>query len=107
MKDNRSIHEREAAFHDTWAKGTDLKSIRVIEAMEAPTAVENQFIIREMGSLVGKKVLDVGAGLGESSVYFALKGAQVTTTDISPGMVKTAVRLGELHGVKLDGVVST
>jgi SAM-dependent methyltransferase len=50
-------------------------------------------------------VLDVGAGLGESSVYLALQGADVTTTDLSPGMVNAAVRLGELHGVRLNGLV--
>ena len=107
MNENAHIHEREVAFHDAWAKNTDLGSIQVAEAFEAPTAMENQFIIREMGPLQNKKILDVGAGLGESSVYFALKGATVTVTDISPGMVETAVRLGQLYGVALDGVVST
>jgi 2-polyprenyl-3-methyl-5-hydroxy-6-metoxy-1,4-benzoquinol methylase len=60
-----------------------------------------------MGSLRGKRLLDIGAGLGESSVYFALQGAQVTTTDISPGMVETAIRLGAHYGVTLEGIVST
>jgi SAM-dependent methyltransferase len=102
-----SIHRRETEFHDEWARSTDLKSIGVREAFEAPTAFENQFILRQMSSLQGKRVLDVGAGLGESSVYFALLGARVTTTDISPGMVETALKLGQLHGVTLEGVVST
>jgi len=59
-----------------------------------------------MGSLKGKSVLDIGAGLGESSVYFALHGARVTTADISPGMVEAALRLGRRYGVQLEGVVS-
>jgi len=100
-----SIHSREIEFHDQWADSTDLSRIPVYESFEAPTALENRFILQQMGPLRGKRILDVGAGLGESSVYFALQGADVTTTDISPGMVNAAVRLGELHGVRLNGLV--
>ena len=84
------LQEREAAFHDVWACNTQLEDVLVRECFEAPTALENQFILGRMGSLNGKQLLDIGAGLGESSVYFALKGAHVTTVDVSPGMVETA-----------------
>ncbi len=100
------IHRKESDFHDQWAAETPLEKISVREAFEAPTAPENRFILRKMGSLKGKRVLDVGAGLGESSVYFALQGAKVTATDLSPQMVDTAVRLGKLHGVEIEGVVT-
>ena len=100
------VLERETQFHDEWARGTDLSKIEVKRAFEAPTALENQFILQLMGPLKGKRLLDVGAGLGESSVYFALLGAEVTCTDLSPAMVDTAARLGELHGVHIKGVVS-
>ena len=102
-----ALHEREASFHDKWAHDTGLDAINVREAFEAPTALENAFVLKQMGSLKGKRLLDVGAGLGESSVYFALQGAEVTTTDISPGMVETALKLGEKFGVKMQGRVST
>ena len=101
-----TTHAKESAFHDQWAASTPLASINVREAFEAPTAPENRFILRRMGDLRGKRVLDVGAGLGESSVYFALRGASVTATDLSPAMVDTAVRLGKLHGVDIDGRVT-
>jgi SAM-dependent methyltransferase len=100
------LHSREADFHDDWALHTPLDQILVRECFEAPTAVENHFILRQMGSLRGKKVLDIGAGLGESSVYFALQGAQVTAVDISPRMIETAVALGKQHGVEIEGLVS-
>lgn len=100
-------HQSEIEFHDQWAKLTDLESIRVREAFEAPTALENRFILEQMGPLAGKRILDIGAGLGESSVYFAKHGARVTLSDISPGMVQTALRLGRLHGVELEGIVSS
>ncbi len=104
--DSEQVHSREAHFHDEWAAGTNLADIKVREAFESPTAMENAFILKTMGDLKGKRLLDVGAGLGESSVYFALQGAEVTATDLSEGMVNTAVKLGEFHGVKIKGVVA-
>jgi SAM-dependent methyltransferase len=101
-----ALHDREAAFHDAWASDTELSEILVRESFEAPTAMENQFILQCMGDLKGKKLLDIGAGLGESSVYFALQGAEVTSVDVSPRMVKTALDLGARFGVKLQGIVS-
>ena len=103
---NETTHERESVFHDQWAASVDLKSIPVRETFEAPTALENRFILGRMGELRGKRLLDIGCGLGESSVYFALQGAQVTATDLTPGMVATAVELGRLHGVGVEGIVA-
>ncbi len=98
---------REAEFHDHWASSARVEEILVRESFEAPTAMENQFILRRMGSLCGKTLLDIGAGLGESSVYFALQGAQVTAVDVSAGMVKTASALARRFGVELKGMVSS
>jgi SAM-dependent methyltransferase len=98
--------QSEVEFHDDWASSTRLEDVLVRECFEAPAAVENQFILRNMGPLCGKKILDIGAGLGESSVYFALKGASVTTVDVSPRMVETALVLGRKFGVELVGIVS-
>jgi SAM-dependent methyltransferase len=98
--------QREAAFHDAWASSTSLEDVLVRECFEAPTALENQFILSRMGSLSGKRLLDIGAGLGESSVYFALQGAHVTTVDVSPQMVETALGLGRKFGVELKGIAS-
>ena len=101
-----ALHDREAAFHDAWASDMELNEILVRESFEAPTAMENQFILQCMGDLKGKKLLDIGSGLGESSVYFALQGAEVTAVDVSPRMVNTALELGLRFGVKLQGIVS-
>jgi 2-polyprenyl-3-methyl-5-hydroxy-6-metoxy-1,4-benzoquinol methylase len=99
------IHDKEARFHDEWAQSTPIDQISVHEAFEAPTAPENRFILRQLGDLRNRKILDIGAGLGESSVYFALQGAEVTCTDLSPAMVETAIRLAQHHGVSITGVV--
>ncbi|MFY9225170.1 MAG: class I SAM-dependent methyltransferase [Blastocatellia bacterium] len=105
MSSNSEIHQKEAAFHDEWASSTDLSEVAVRAAFEAITAPENRFILSQMGLVKGKRILDVGAGLGESSVYFALLGAEVTMVDISPKMVELAVKLGKNYGVEIKGIV--
>jgi SAM-dependent methyltransferase len=105
MKSSADVHSSESAFHDQWAQETPLENIAVREAFESLTAVENRAILALMGDLRGKKLLDVGAGLGESSVYFALLGADVTALDLSPRMVECATQLARAHGVSIRGVV--
>lgn len=105
--DQAVIHDREAHFHDQWALSTKVEEVEVRAAFEALTAPENRYILSRMGDLRGKTILDVGAGLGESSVYFALQGAKVTTTDVSPEMVAFAERLARHHGTHVTGAVST
>ena len=106
MASDTITHQREAAFHDAWAGSTPIDDVLVRECFEVPTALENHFILTRMGDLRGKRLLDIGAGLGESSVYFALQGAQVTMTDISPGMMQTGRELARRYGVEIEGIVS-
>ncbi len=99
---NRSRSERERDFHDTWAAETPLAEIKVYETFEHLTAQENRFILSLMGDVRDLRILDVGAGLGEASVYFALKGAQVTANDLSPLMLERCVALAREHKVDID-----
>jgi 2-polyprenyl-3-methyl-5-hydroxy-6-metoxy-1,4-benzoquinol methylase len=99
--------QRETEFHDAWANHTSIESVLVRECFEAPTAMENKFILSRMGELKGKRLLDVGSGLGESSVYFALQGARVTMADISPGMVQAGQKIAKKYGVEVEGIVSS
>lgn len=94
--------DRERIFHDNWATHTPLANIKVREAFEHLTAQENRFILTMMGDVRGLRILDVGAGLGEASVYLALKGARVTANDISPVMLERCAALGRQHGVVID-----
>ena len=106
MSGEQELHDREATFHDEWAGATALDDVDVRAAFEAITAPENRLILSLAGDLRGQRVLDVGAGLGESSVYFALQGARVTSLDISPRMVELTGRLAGVHGVELEALVS-
>jgi len=105
MENDREL--REKTFHDEWARQTPLAEIRVLEAFENITAQENRFIISRMGDLKGMRILDIGAGLGESTVYFALQGARVTANDISPVMLNRCVALAETYGVSIATLLSS
>jgi 2-polyprenyl-3-methyl-5-hydroxy-6-metoxy-1,4-benzoquinol methylase len=94
-------HAVEELFHDQWAAHSDPASIDVVSMNEAATAPEMRYICNELGDLSGRLLLDIGCGLGEASVYFALKGASVIATDLSSGMCRSVERLGELNGVQV------
>ena len=93
--------EREQAFHDAWASSCCPEEVRVHNCFEAATAPENRYIVNLLGDVTGKRILDLGSGLGEASVYFALKNAQVTACDLSQGMLDIALRVAAHHGVRI------
>ena len=96
-----NILAKEETFHDEWADSIDVTCLPVDEAFEACTAPENRCIIRHLGDVRGKKVLELGAGAGESSVYLAKCGADVVASDISQGMLDVVTRLAGVHGVEV------
>lgn len=98
--------QREEKFHDEWAMSEDVNEIDVYSLFDSFVAQENSYILQELGELKGKRILDVGAGLGESSVYFAMKGAEVYFNDISPKMGEFAEKLAAKHGVKLNLLIA-
>lgn len=58
------------------------------------------FELMDFENLAGKKLLDVGCGIGQYSVLFALKGAKVTAFDISPVGVERGRKLAKINGVE-------
>ena len=93
------VQQREIEFHDRWANDSRAEDVLVHQSFESLLAPENRMIIDLMGNIRGKRVLDIAAGLGESAVYFALQGANVTAVDISPEMITHVNKLAHLHGV--------
>jgi len=100
------VFERERRFHDAWASRTEAPEVRVRAAFEAITAPENRFILGRMGDLAGRRLLDLGSGLGEAAVYFALRGARVTATDISPEMCALAADTARGHGASIETIAT-
>jgi SAM-dependent methyltransferase len=91
----------EREFHDRLAMGADLdeSASLIIPNFESCAAVDNKFILKEIGSLEDKTVLELGCGFGEASVYFALKKARVIAVDISPASLGILKTLSEKYGV--------
>lgn len=104
LQDPRIAHEME--FHDKWAGSIRLDDLLVKDSFESPTAIENRYVLSQLGSLKGKRILDLGCGAGEGAVYFALQGAESYAFDISPGMVEVARTLSQKYGVQVKFVVA-
>jgi SAM-dependent methyltransferase len=58
-----------------------------------------QFGARLLGPVEGKKLLDLGCGMGEESAYFAKLGASVTAIDISPVGIEITRKRAEYNGL--------
>ena len=104
-KNISSYEERlnvERKFHDDWARSENIEKIDVIAMNTVCTAPEMRFITSELGNIEGKTLLDVGCGLGEASVYFALLGAKVTSCDLSQGMLDATSKLASMNKVKVE-----
>ncbi|MBI5195876.1 MAG: class I SAM-dependent methyltransferase [Nitrospirae bacterium] len=100
MTENKAFRKEEI-FHDRWADSININEVMVDESFEACTSPENRLIIRKLGDLKGKKILELGCGAGEASVYFAKKGADVIATDISAGMLEVVKKVASKHGVSI------
>jgi SAM-dependent methyltransferase len=94
--------QREADFHDQWAADVAVESTLVDETFTSITAIENQHILTEFGDVRGLRVLDYGCGAAEGGVFLAKRGANVVAVDVSPGMLDTAKRLAQKHGVGIE-----
>jgi SAM-dependent methyltransferase len=105
-KADDDVLDRERVFHDEWASSVATGQVAVEAAFESLTAPENRFLLGLMGDLRGRRLLDLGSGLGESATYFAMRGAQVTATDISPRMCDLARETARAHGVEIEAIAT-
>ncbi len=62
-------------------------------------------IEREAARLRGRRLLDLGCGLGYDSVEFLRRGVRVTASDVSSSALALAQRHFEIAGVRPDGLV--
>ncbi|MDR1740407.1 MAG: class I SAM-dependent methyltransferase [Synergistaceae bacterium] len=98
---NKGEADGEEMFHDLWAADVDIDEI-VVDLPSISTMPEIRAILARLGDVRGKRVLEMGCGFGEMSVYLAKQGANVTASDLSSGMLDVTRRLAAKHGAALD-----
>lgn len=91
--------KEEAKFHDQWGNSTEVEKIDVKKYFSAAASFDYRLGMELLGDLRGKKILDLGCGLGEASVYFALQKTKVVALDISPGMLACVKKLAKKYRV--------
>lgn len=99
---NKTTIDKEESFHDKWSEDINVHNVLVTEFFESITSPENKWIMSKLGNVKDKRILELGCGSGEASVYFATKGAQVIATDISDGMLNMAGQVAKMHGVSIE-----
>ncbi|MGR3302363.1 MAG: class I SAM-dependent methyltransferase [Candidatus Scalindua sp.] len=62
----------------------------------------HQDLLKSLGSLKGKRVLDLGTGRGKLSVFLAKQGAKTMGVDIGPQLIAGARSLAEVNQVDCD-----
>jgi ubiquinone/menaquinone biosynthesis C-methylase UbiE len=94
---NAHIHDLEIAKHPVGTKGffADLDEYRFDKLRYLPSVVD-------FNGYRGKKILEIGCGIGIDLVRFAKGGAHVTGVDLAPQSVQLAKKNFELHGLKAD-----
>ena len=105
MKDTEEILRREQDFHDQWAHVINPVDVLVDESFSGSTSPEGEWIISTLGDLAGKKVLELGSGAGEGAVFMAKRGADVTATDLSSGMLDVVKSVAAVHGVTVKTAI--
>ena len=95
------IHQKSAQVEKQFFDEMAMRSSRRAEQIDLDQPLEHMpaLIFERMGSLEGKRVLDIGAGRGEYSVHFARRGASVVAVDLSPEMCAVARSLAERYCV--------
>src|SRR3990167_6814999 len=91
LKTYRQLIEEE--FHDHSAKLFDISEVEPQKYFLSPGNPENKYVLSCMGDVRHKKILDLGCGIGESVVFFALQDAEVIGVDISLETVRVAESL--------------
>ncbi len=74
--------------------------IKTKSAHYGPYAL-NENKLKLLGSIKGKKILEIGCGGGQCSIAFAKKGAKCTGIDISKEQIKYAEKLAEKEKVNI------
>src|SRR4029453_4600938 len=62
----------------------------------------HEHLVSELAPQSGERWLDVGTGTGAVAMLAARAGADVTASDLSPGLIETAKRLATDEGPQIE-----
>lgn len=96
---NKQRKQAEEYFHDKWAKSVSVRKINIFAQFEGNTSPEYKEAIKQLGNVKGKKVLNLGCGLGEEATYLAVQGAKVYAIDMSKEMLNATKKLAHRYGI--------
>jgi len=92
-------YQSEEQLHNQWAQSVSLDEINIITQFQGVTSPEYKEVIKMIGNVKGKRILNLGCGLGEEAVYLAKLEAKVTAIDISNKMLSFTKRLALKYNV--------
>jgi len=92
----RALAEKQ--FYNKYAEQLDVRRVDPSLVL-APTCLENVHLVQQLGDVRGKRLLDIGCGQGDTSVFFALRGAEVWAIDVADRMVEFTRELAAHHNV--------
>lgn len=93
----RAASERQ--FYNHYAKQLSATQLQP-QGVFTTVCLENVQLLENLGDVRGKRLLDIGCGQGDTSVAFALRGAEVWAVDVSEQMVELTRKLAACHGVR-------
>jgi ubiquinone/menaquinone biosynthesis C-methylase UbiE len=91
--------KQEREFHDAWARDISSAALAPGRSYTCPSTPEVTHGIDSLGDVRDKRILALGAGSGELSVFLAQKGAEVVVADISYYMCAVTMELARTHRV--------
>src|SRR5687767_6411479 len=91
--DKAAFLKIEADFHDSYSEGLNWdEPIAEHYSYDREDALYGKEVeecfINMLGEIVGKKILDIGSGHGNTALKLAQRGGIVTSIDISPKLIQ-------------------
>lgn len=100
-KHHNPSHSSHEAFND---KEAVTKMAKNFESAERDSMQQPHKVIKYLGNIKGKKIMDIGAATGYFSVKFATKGALVIAADVSDGFqayLKDRIEKEKINNIEL------
>ena len=93
--------KRERNIHNKWAKENNYEPFNIKAFKNGISLPEFKWLLNKQ-NLKNKKILDIGCGLGEASIYFAMQGADVSAIDISDKVIEKGSKEAKKYKVQIN-----